>query len=365
MSIQFITPRDGDMLSSVSGIEKDGSLYIKVLVEAPEKASITVNGIKAVYNDACYEAEVPLDGYRNTITAVCGCGAEEKIAVYWLKNAANKFALSVDDNIWAFADLTKNQDKYTSIFDNAYLNVYKKAHDTYGTTVRLNLFYEMDNKCGLNMYGPFNLSMMTEKFKDEFKANSDWLHLAFHAYSEFPDNPYVNADYAKMKNDYQKIIAEIKRFAGEEVIEYATTNHWGSGNPEVVRAERAQGLRTLMGYLDLDSEGKSFVSYYLTPSQIMHANEYGFWKDHSEDMIFGKIDLVLNNFTPEEIVEKLSQAKEKYPKKGFVEVMIHEQYFYPSYASYLPDFAERILTACKWCRENGYTPAFVSDVVFE
>ncbi|MBQ8310565.1 MAG: hypothetical protein IJX80_06105 [Clostridia bacterium] len=36
----------------------------------------------------------------------------------------------------------------------------------------------------------FNLSMRTDKFKEEFHANADWLKLSFHAKSEFPPKPY-------------------------------------------------------------------------------------------------------------------------------------------------------------------------------
>ena len=364
MAFKFITPRDGDMLTNAAGLVQDNSLLIEVTLSGNENASVTVNGVKAVWDGVCFKAIVQLDSYCNTLTAVCSCGAEEKIAVYWLKNAAKKFALSVDDNIWAFADLTKNQDKYTSIFDNAYLNVYKQAHDRYGTTVRLNMFYEMDNQCGLDLYGPFNLSMMTEKFKDEFKANSDWLRLAFHAHSEFPDWPYTNASYEKMKADYEKIAREIIRFAGEESFEGAcTTNHFGSGTREAVQAERELGMKALMGYLELTEKGDSFVSYYLSPAEVVHANEYGFWKDHSADMIYGKIDAVLNLYTKEQIIDRLDRAKALYPKKGFIEVMIHEQYFYPTYVRYIPEYAELIFTACKWCRDNGYEPAFTSEVL--
>ena len=174
--------------------------------------------------------------------------------IYWLPNAANKYSVSVDDNIWAFADLTKNADSYSSIFDNRYLNVYKQAHDQYGAKVRLNLFYEIDNPCGLELYGPFNLSMMTERYKEEFIANADWLHLAFHAKAELPNNPYSNAAAKQFREEYEMVIREIRRFAGDEVIERATTNHWGSGSKDIVRTERDLGIDALMGYLEIDDK---------------------------------------------------------------------------------------------------------------
>lgn len=151
---------------------------------------------------------------------------------------------------------------------------------------------------------------MTDRYKDEFIANSDWFHLAFHARSEFPDNPYVQAETKQFKKEYADIIREIRRFAGEEVIEKATTNHWGSSSADIVRAEKALGIDALMGYMELGKEGKK-----------------------------------------------------KYPKKGSIEVMIHGQYFYPTYMNHLPDFKERVLSTCKWCVEHGYKGAFAEEAV--
>ena len=357
----FVSPRDGDMLSDISGTLRDGKLELEALVEAPEDAVVTVNGVEGRWCGGCYRVPITLEGYQNTLTAVCG-DLRETAVVYWLPNAAGKYALSVDDNIWFLADLTKNQDVYTSIFDNLYLHVYKLAHEKYGTKVRLNLFYEMDNQCGIDLYGKFDLSMMTEKFKDEFRANAHWLRFAFHSRSEFPDNPYVNATGEQIGRDFDDITREIIRFAGEECLELNTTNHWGSGTREAVKAMRQRGVEVLMGYLKLDDNYEPSVSYYLDQDQVMHAQEYGFWKDHETDMIFGQISVVLNEQPTEPNLILLNNAKVEQQKKGYVEFMIHEQYFYPTYVNHKPDFTERILSACQWATENGYKPAFITEI---
>ncbi len=80
-------------------------------------------------------------------------------------------------------------------------------------------------------------------------------------------------------------------------------------------------------------------------------------------MIFGKIDAVLNLYTPQKNIQILEDSLKKYPKKGFIEVMIHEQYFYDFYFNFEPDFEERILSACKWCYERDYTGSFASDAL--
>ena len=48
-------------------------------------------------------------------------------------------------------------------------------------------------------------------------------------------------------------------------------------------------------------------------------------------------------------------------QRDVMEIMIHEQYFYPDYSAYLPDYAERCETAVRWLTEHDYKPVFWSD----
>ncbi|MEA4822555.1 MAG: hypothetical protein VB111_00360 [Clostridiaceae bacterium] len=355
MSLRFITPVDGQMLTDVAGVRCGDTLAVDIAVEAAPEKTIHINNKPAVWKNGAYHATIELDGYRNTIEAYDEAGMSVKAGIYWIPEATRRFAFSVDDNIWWLQDLTANA--YTSIFDNPYLAVYKEAHDKYGIKVRLNLFYATDRK------GGFNLSMMTDRYRNEFLANRDWLHLAFHSDFEFPEYPYSETTYAKLKYDYDHINTEAKRFAGYE-LERATTIHFGSGNRQAIRAIRSRGVKTLMGYMEA-KDGKSFVSYYLTPEEVAKVNEYGFWKDHGEDMIYGRIDAVLNLYQPDGIVKHLDEGETRFPKKGFVEIMIHEQYFYEDYVAYMPNFRDRVLTGAKWCVEHGYTPMFSCDATAE
>ena len=43
---------------------------------------------------------------------------------------------------------------------------------------------------------------------------------------------------------------------------------------------------------------------------------------------------------------------------------VHEQYFYPFYPAYQPDYRQKVLTAVKWAADNGYSPAFLEECVF-
>ena len=355
MSLRFIDPVDGQMLTDLAGERRGDVLTVDISVAAAPGHRIHINNQPAVWKDGAYHAFVDLDGYRNTVEARDACGESVKAGIYWIPEATKRFALSVDDNIWWLQDLTDND--YASLFDNPYLAVYKEAHDLYGVKVRLNLFY------ATNRRGGFDLSRMTDRYKDEFLANHDWLHLAFHSDFEHPGDPYSASTYAKLKYDYDHINAEVRRFAGYD-LDRCTTIHFGSGNRQVVRAIRARGVRTLMGYMELRN-GKPSVSYYLTPEEIAKVNEYGFWKDHGEDMIFGRIDAVMNLYQPDGIVQRLDECLARFPKNGYVEIMIHEQYFYEDYRAYMPNYRERVLTGCRWCVEHGYRPMFSHEATAE
>ena len=69
-------------------------------------------------------------------------------------------------------------------------------------------------------------------------------------------------------------------------------------------------------------------------------------------------DIVLNEHKADEILPHL----EKRIGNSFIEVMIHEQYFYKDFRWYLPDFAHRLTIAMEYLTNAGYTPAFFEDI---
>ena len=46
-------------------------------------------------------------------------------------------------------------------------------------------------------------------------------------------------------------------------------------------------------------------------------------------------------------------------------LLIHEQYFYPFYEAYLPDYKERVMAGVRWCEEHGYRSKWIEDFAFE
>lgn len=86
--------------------------------------------------------------------------------------ASQKIHFSVDDVIGCFENLTKNEGKYNSAFDEPFFAYIKFIHEKYNAKVSLYCFYEKEG---------FSLAECTERFADDFKASSGWLKFGFHA----------------------------------------------------------------------------------------------------------------------------------------------------------------------------------------
>lgn len=368
--IRFTSVIDGDCVNSRDGTLTAAGLLLPLTLQAPAGHGVTVNGIPArEKSPGVYETDALLRGYRNSLTARDETdGTEYTIAVFRLPGAEMHYRLSSDDNILFLQDLTEHPGRYPSLFDHPYLAVYKKAHDRYGAKVHLNLFYALDAEARKRFSDrprDFALSMMTDAYRDEFRANAHWLKLAFHSRTEYPGAPYRGEDAAQITDDCIAVCREIVRFAGEECLSNSATVHFGSANRDAVRSLRALGMRSLTGYLTLDAHGNPSVSYYLPRDLVQHLDGRDFWVDTAEDMIFARIDKVLNEDSLETVQQDVRDAIAHPHRGGFVSVMIHEQYFYEGYCRHLPDFEERVLSACRILSENGYTGAHISEVTAE
>ncbi len=362
--LEFIFPKDGFFVNSRDGKWHENSLVVPVRVKSDKVP--TINGVTATRDGDCFVASVALNGYRNSVVAATD-SEQKKISVFAIDKKYDKsYRLSSDDNIRFLKEL--NEGDYKSIFDHPYLAIYKKAHDLYGAKVHINLFYEFCDKARADFSGEheyFNLSMMTNRYKDEFIANSDWLKLGFHSRAEYPDKPYKFADRKTVHDDCVAVCREICRFAGKECLSNCTTIHWGEGNREVVRELRALGLEALTGYFKKGADGQPIVSFYVDNNELDNLENRDFWMDTTEDMIFTKVDRVLNYSPLEEILADVEKTMNDLHRGGFVEIMIHEQYFYSDFNHYRPDFEDRVLLPCKMLAENGYTGTLLTEVISE
>ncbi len=365
---RFLFPIDGDCVNAHDGTGDAHGVTLTATVHAAPNCRITVCGIPATEQDGVYRAEVRVAAGGNLLTAKnLTDGTSDTVKVLLLPHAMRKYRISSDDNILFLADITAHKDTYTSIFENPYLAVYKRAHDLYGAKVHLNLFYAFDRAGAAHFSAErpdFDLSMVTDKFKAEWQANADWLTLSFHARVEKPDKPYRSTPPEVIARDFEAVRREVIRFAGERTFSGdVTTVHWGEATRESVLALRDLGHKALTGYFEVNQHGETVVSYHLPVPLAEHVGERDFWYDTETDIFFGRIDRVLNSGTFDSTLRAVRAAADHPHRGGFVSIMIHEQYFYPDYTRYLPDFEARVLESAKFLCERGYTGSFVKEVL--
>jgi hypothetical protein len=83
-------------------------------------------------------------------------------------------------------------------------------------------------------------------------------------------------------------------------------------------------------------------------------------KDFPSGIVFSNIDMVCNNVPLDQIVPVGGDCTGS-NQAEILDLMTHEQYFWPFYVNHLPDHAQRIETAIRWATEHGYEPVFLHE----
>ena len=253
------------------------------------------------------------------------------------------FCFTVDDNIRFLKEITEN--RYQSIFEHPYLAMYRRFHKECGLKVQLNLFYRMED---------FDLSQVSDCHYEEWKENTDWLKLSFHSDCEVP-RAYAHAGYDAVYQDCEKVHKEITRFASASALANTTTVHCCHLTEAGRKAMKDHGVYGLLGLFGI--EDKPCTSY--------EVDEHNARRIRSGESVklggisYASIDVVLNLFSKEEIIEQLQSLIQR----KNIQVMIHEQYFYRDYANYQPDFEEKLCATFSYLCSHGYESSFYEDLV--
>lgn len=299
----------------------------------------------------------------------------------------------IDDVIWLFRDLTRQRP--ASMFDHPFLGALKKAHDDYGVKTQLNVFYRTSF-----FYNDdeFTLADMTDAYKAEWESCSDWLKLAFHSKEEFPDYPFVNADYDVVKNVFEQIIAEIRRFAGEKTIAWSIVPHWLPISKDGIRALHDCGIKlTVASWGDkIPYDGDPSSLPYGHANRLLHNRkpETCLFTRTTFDKAITRSICGYNHLSPEEYhkinktcdvlldeetgmyfnnsahlvlnlcsVDTIHSELDRLIGQEFISVGNHEQYFHSDYFAYQPDYAEKIYAMGQRLHDAGYEFIFTEDLV--
>ncbi len=290
----------------------------------------------------------------------------------------------IDDTIWVLRDITRQ--KPASLFDNPFMNVLKTAHEKYGLKVQLNLFYRTDSFYG---YDEFTLAEVTDAYKSEFEASSEWLRFAFHAKEEFPDYPHINATYEDTKSLFKDIEREVFRFAGEKSFSYTVCPHWLPVSKAAVKALKDCGV-TLLDATSGDTkeyDGDPYTLPYGHAARLLHNRQpetklftrnspdksiissiCGFNHMSEEDrenthhklkaiyneetgMLFKIYGTACLNLTEYDKIEELFLAQ---IDNEYIGICDHEQYFYSDYFAYQSDYADKIYKMGEVLSAHGF-----------
>ncbi len=295
----------------------------------------------------------------------------------------------IDDVIWVFRDIAKMKPK--SAFDNPFLAMLKKAYEKYGLKTQLNVFYRTSFWYGKE---EFCLSDMPDTYKEEFEAASDWLKFGFHSMEEFPDFPYINADYELVDNNFKRIRSEIERFAGKKSFAKTVVPHWAPISKEGVKALSDNGIiatyattgkriewdgdisvfkkdwyerykynqKAETGLYILERTGSTVLCAYnhLTRDQVItEEGKFKAIKDKEFDIYYSRsADIILNTVKFENLENEIRK------RLGYecATMAYHEQYFYPDYFNYQPDYEKKITMMCEMLKDVGFTFVFAEEL---
>ena len=253
------------------------------------------------------------------------------------------FCFTVDDNIRFLKEITENA--YRSIFEHPYLAMYKRLHERFDLKVQLNLFYRTDD---------FDLSQMSSAYRSEWEGNADWLKLSFH--SDFEKvKPYEFSSYDEVYGDCQKVNEQILRFSSPATLAKTTTIHFCLATADGLRALADHRVLGLLGLFGDDENPRT--SYGLKRGEATGIRHGEIVKSGS--ISFASIDIVLNCFSKEQILTQLENLLDR----NEIRVMIHEQYYYPDYAWYQPDFEEKLAATFSFLTAHEYKSCYFEDSI--
>lgn len=257
--------------------------------------------------------------------------------------AMKTFCFTVDDNIRFLKEITESN--YKSIFEHPYLAMYKRLHDEFGLKVQLNLFYRMDG---------FDISQMSAAYYAEWEEHADWLKLSFH--SDFENvKPYEFTGYDEVYLDCKKVNDQILRFASPAALAKTTTVHYCLVTAEGLKALTDSNVLGLLGLFG--NKEKPITSYGIEDNEAEKIRMGETLKIGETN--FASIDIVLNCFSKESILEQLENMTDR----SCIKVMIHEQYYYADYKSYQPDFEDKLRATFSFLNVHGYKSNFFEDLI--
>lgn len=354
MNLQILEPMEGAVMHARLGREVPGGLEVEIRGRAAPGAEVLVQSRPARREGETFVGTAVLRDRETDVVVTAKVGGERqeaKVRLVWDRHSQKRYRFVIDDNSFFLRDIT--QKGYKSLFDCFYLKMLRDLHAKHGARFTLNIYFTTGDD--------WNLRQFPETYRREWEANADWLRLAFHAYANDPARPYQDAPVEKLLADLDLINGEIHRFAGPKTFSPVAVVHWGMTKPEAWKPLYERGSRVLGGYFRKSARGEWEVNYRLDDARSEWLSHHDLLKDFASGIIFSKVDMVVNSTPLEKIVPGLEAVLADPHQAEIVDLLTHEQYFWPFYQNYLPDHAERLDRAIGFLTQRGYQAVFLQD----
>jgi hypothetical protein len=121
-----------------------------------------------------------------------------------------------------------------------------------------------------------------------------------------------------------------------------------------------RGVRVMRGYFN-NKSGKWDINCGLDDVRSDYISRHGVLKDFDSGLIFSRVDMVCNNTILDKIVPTLELTQLDPNYSEVIDLMTHEQHFWPFYHAHRPDHFERLDKTFRWVTEHGYKPVFFHE----
>ena len=301
----------------------------------------------------------PTTFHRRPSALVAGWNERaDRVRVVWDRYSVPRYRFAIDDNSFFLRDIA--QKNYKSLLDCFYLKMLHDLNKKYGSKFVLNIYYTAADDAKFATDADFKLSQFPDRYKGQWRDNSEWLKLAFHAYANMPGRPYQDAPPEKLIADMKLVDAEIRRFAGEDTYTPTTCIHFGMMRPSAFKPLYQYGVRVLSSDF-WRRNGKWDINCELSDAVSAYCASHDTWKDFESGLVFSMVDIVCNSVPAARIAATLEPLAKDPNRAEIMDLFTHEQYFWPFYFHYIPDHAQRIETAIRWVTEHGYKPVFFHE----
>ena len=349
------TPFHGAVLNHRHGKNVADGMIVRVAGQADAGEKVMVNGQPTRRQGKAFEADVILRQKETPITAVASDSAgktkQHAIRVVWDRYSRPRYGFASDDNSFFLRDIAQKKPK--SLFDCFYLKILRDLNKKYGTKFAVNIYYTTGDD--------FSLPDFPDRYKGEWRDNSDWLRLAFHAHANDPPRPYQDVPAEILIADLDKVDEQILRFAGKEAYSPPTNMHYAMTRPSAWRPLYERGVRVLSGYFCPNGKGSYDINYCMDDTRSAYLWKKDVLMDFDSGIVFTKDDIICNSEPVEKIVPLLEPLTRDAYSAEVMNLLTHEQYFWPFYKGYLPDHAQRLDTAIRFITEKGYEPVFLHE----